>query len=372
MSGARKVWQAAVIPGLAVAAALVVAGCQGAATQGWTQDYRQGAWYNGTQGSRLMPLTWLQALEQPGFAAPAGAMFMDNAYLASFRILCRPTRTPRSPCRSVSRSTRATIPRSRRPSCAGTPGNRPAATGSGSTARPATPPRSTTRARACVSTAPPASSTSRASWRAWTRRWSRPAIQRCARRGRRALGPVRETGAGREGPSPASRTLLLQALNKLIDWEKRTETLNHTDLRYGYGRVDAVGHIFNRILLFGGAPQPLPNASDAPVSYPHLWDITKEHQVQWDGIATNAKLDAHLNPFTPNIPFDFGAMGRNSGEVLGVFGEVVIKPPTSTFQGFASSVNEVNLNRMEIELAQLDAAGLAGGDVRPAGRDRRF
>jgi hypothetical protein len=153
--------------------------------------------------------------------------------------------------------------------------------------------------------------------------------------------------------SPANRTLLLQALNQLLDLEQQTAALNKTDLRYGYGRVDAVGHIFNRILIFGGAPQPMPNAADAPVSYPHLWNITKESKLQWDGIAANAKIDAHLNPFAPNTPFDYGAMGRNAGEVLGVFGEVVIKPPTSPLEGFASSVNMVNLNRMEVELTQL-------------------
>ena len=36
--------------------------------QGWSGGQRT-AWYWGTQGSRLMPQTWFEALEQPGGAA---------------------------------------------------------------------------------------------------------------------------------------------------------------------------------------------------------------------------------------------------------------------------------------------------------------
>ena len=50
--------------------------------QGWSGGQRT-AWYWGTQGSRLMPQTWFEALEQPGGAAP----FADMAYLASFGFL---------------------------------------------------------------------------------------------------------------------------------------------------------------------------------------------------------------------------------------------------------------------------------------------
>ncbi len=57
---------------------------KGPATQGWTETERQ-AWYNTDQGSRLMPLSWFQALEQPGSAAPAKVN--DPAFLATFRIL---------------------------------------------------------------------------------------------------------------------------------------------------------------------------------------------------------------------------------------------------------------------------------------------
>ena len=47
------------------------------------------------------------------------------------------------------------------------------------------------------------------------------------------------------------------------------------------------------------------NPPNAPVSYPFLWDITRSDYVQWNGLASNAGA---------------GPLGRNAGEVLGVFG----------------------------------------------------
>ena len=46
------------------------------------------------------------------------------------------------------------------------------------------------------------------------------------------------------------------------------------------------------------------NAPNAPVSYPFLWDITRSDYVQWNGLASNALA---------------GPLGRNAGEVTGVF-----------------------------------------------------
>jgi cytochrome c5 len=47
------------------------------------------------------------------------------------------------------------------------------------------------------------------------------------------------------------------------------------------------------------------NPANAPVSYPFLWDITHSDYVQWNGLASNAAA---------------GPLGRNAGEVIGVFG----------------------------------------------------
>ena len=47
------------------------------------------------------------------------------------------------------------------------------------------------------------------------------------------------------------------------------------------------------------------NQPNAPVSYPFLWDIPQNDYVQWNGLGANGGL---------------GPVGRNTGEVIGVFG----------------------------------------------------
>jgi len=50
----------------------------------------QALWYDSSQGSRLLPLSWFKALEQPG---ASGAMFVDDTYISRFRYLMRTTST---------------------------------------------------------------------------------------------------------------------------------------------------------------------------------------------------------------------------------------------------------------------------------------
>ena len=55
-----------------------------ATPQGWTA-LDQRIWYEESQGSRLIPYAWAAALEQP----EGGGLFLDDAYLAAFRYLPR-------------------------------------------------------------------------------------------------------------------------------------------------------------------------------------------------------------------------------------------------------------------------------------------
>ena len=57
--------------------------------QGWTAADVQ-HWREGNQGSRMMPLAWLQALEQPD----GSGMFLDKKHMASFRYLDGPGPLP--------------------------------------------------------------------------------------------------------------------------------------------------------------------------------------------------------------------------------------------------------------------------------------
>ncbi len=190
--------------------------------------------------------------------------------------------------------------------------------------------------------------------------------------------------------------------------------VNHSETRYGYSRLDAFGRIYNRVLehiltqreinqlltltvgemvkegkltqeelnsiqsiesgsvlsgdqrdhIIERLVQALPlktqlrmslkifNRPDAPVSYPFLWDIPQHDYVQWNGLGANAGL---------------GPVGRNTGEVIGVFGTLdwAEEPGTSlssfiggqgikaTHISFKSSIDVHNLRLIENQLKEL-------------------
>lgn len=150
--------------------------------------------------------------------------------------------------------------------------------------------------------------------------------------------------------TPENRNLLKTSLGQLVAWEDQVEAMNSTFSRYGYGRVDAFGHIFNKVSLFNGATHPTPNPASAPVSYPFLWDIYRHDFLQWNGIVEKARIS-----LGGGREFDFGAMGRNTGEVLGVFGDVNVTKSYPGLAGYKSSVNVDNLEKMERLLTTLKA-----------------
>ncbi|MEX8503806.1 MAG: di-heme-cytochrome C peroxidase [Leptothrix ochracea] len=180
--------------------------------------------------------------------------------------------------------------------------------------------------------------------------------------------------------------------------------INHPTTPYRYGRLDAFGRIYNRVLehvmsaeqlrdilartlplddvdrVMKGVQnvisaddrdhilerirpflsvkqqlrlgQAIYNPPNAPVSYPFLWDIPQHDYVQWNGLAANAGV---------------GPIGRNAGEVIGVFGTLDWRSQRhstlSTLIGgqdsseatvnFESSINVRNLRRIERHLQKL-------------------
>ena len=212
------------------------------------------------------------------------------------------------------------------------------------------------------------------------------------------------------------------------DLKKWTGTLglynaiNHSHIKYGYARLDAFGRIYNRVLQYvpnkeqvydiltqttsatgnyiisseeadlvlkdinetiignnqfvkiierlfskeAGYPglskkefllirNSLFNEPSAPVSYPFLWDIAQSDYVQWNGIADNSGL---------------GPLGRNAGEVIGVFGILDWQAEDPGFSlsslltnqnhkkkkvDFKSSIDLTNLERIENHLASLES-----------------
>ncbi len=212
----------------------------------------------------------------------------------------------------------------------------------------------------------------------------------------------------------------------ITDLEKWTKVIinynavNHSHVAYGYARLDAFGRIYNRVLqhvinkqqakvlmlmatdidgsrlltntqveavlkdvdetIIGNQQFALvldrlmseegdfPNLNlqqmlrirgylfnepDAPVSYPFLWDITHSDYVQWNGLADNSGV---------------GPLGRNAGEVTGVFATLDWKASDDKFNlaakisgqnnkkkkiDFKSSIDLVNLERLEGHLKSL-------------------
>jgi hypothetical protein len=303
--------------------------------QGWTEQQRI-AWYEASQGSRLIPFKWFEVLERPGSDQP----FMDQAYLTEFRFL--PSRADRPDPLPVGFAIDDSDDR--------------AFTVTRLNWYEGQTPRERWVGLNCA-----ACHTAEIRYHDTELRIdggpSLVDFQSFIEALDTALVETRDVPAkwerfaakvldGRD--TPANRAKLKAALASLIAWEARVESLNRTPLRYGFARVDAFGHIFNKIALFDGAANPTPNAADAPVSFPQLWYIFRQKQLQWNGAAATARLTL------AGRTLDYGALGRNIGEVLGVFGEVIVGPHPSPV-GYHSSARVANLIRMEYELTSLQA-----------------
>ncbi len=213
-------------------------------------------------------------------------------------------------------------------------------------------------------------------------------------------------------------------ISSLDEWTKTVRlynTVNHSHIDYGYARLDAFGRIYNRVLQhminkpqLKNAMQLVTSASgkriltdaeidkvlegigeniivdkqfalvierlaskepgypglnqrnllrvrnavfnepNAPTSYPFLWDIAQSDYVQWNGVANNSGV---------------GPLGRNTGEVIGVFGILdwtsqekdgfslsayITGQKNLTNQiDFTSSIDLTNLRRLESHLKSL-------------------
>jgi hypothetical protein len=131
--------------------------------------------------------------------------------------------------------------------------------------------------------------------------------------------------------------------DKLIAWQLAEAKINETTSEYGPGRVDAFGRIYNKVALLLGGPNAAGNAPDAPVSIPFIWHAPRRSEVQYNGIAQKTMVK----------DTDFGAVGRNTGEVIGVFGDIVPHANPSLTNGFSSSVKVGNLIGLEETLAAM-------------------
>jgi hypothetical protein len=148
-----------------------------------------------------------------------------------------------------------------------------------------------------------------------------------------------------------ARATLKSELEGRIAWYEKLAKFNHSGTAYGQGRLDAQGHILNKIALVTGADQSILQPPDAPVSYPFIWNAHQHDRIQWNGMLTQMGLNS-IN--VHGKTGDLGALVRNVGEVLGVFAEIDVEKGDWE-RGFKSSVRVDNLIRLEGLLTELQA-----------------
>jgi hypothetical protein len=154
------------------------------------------------------------------------------------------------------------------------------------------------------------------------------------------------------GPAgPDAKSSLRLEVDEQVAWQQRLFDKNDApNVRYGPGRLDAQGHILNKVALVAGAGELITKIkADAPASYPFIWNTSQQTKIQWNGIATNkARI-----PFF-DLETDLGALIRNTSEVIGVFAHIEIKDSTA-LEGYRTSARVRELISLERRLATLQS-----------------
>jgi hypothetical protein len=304
--------------------------------QGWSKA-QANLWYESTQGSRLIPLSWFLALEQKDSLTPFLSDDNIRRYAYEPRTLTHSTiRLPRGFV--VDRTDASGLPRTNLRWTASQSAIEPWVGMTCSACHTAT---ITYRGSTLTVQGAPTNADLQSFFEgldaSLEQTSSDPA--KFARFSAQVL---------KKADSPANRQLLASALAQVVKTESLLAQLNQTDLRYGFGRLDAVGHILNRVEILSGATSPPAHPADAPVSYPFLWNVPQQDKLQWNGMAMNSRLPAVFGD-----GLDIGALGRNTGEVIGVFADVNVLGNPVLLQGYASSLNTKNMVGLEDQLRHL-------------------
>jgi mono/diheme cytochrome c family protein len=142
------------------------------------------------------------------------------------------------------------------------------------------------------------------------------------------------------GPDDARRDRARAALTDTLAWFASYEAANRSSTVEGFGRLDAIGRIINQVIRFTSDPKHS-REPNAPTSFPILWDAPRHDYVQWTGFSANAGA---------------GSVGRNAGEVIGVFGRVDVVRHDSEQEarrGYRSTIEGKALVAMEESLRRL-------------------
>lgn len=140
-------------------------------------------------------------------------------------------------------------------------------------------------------------------------------------------------------PPSVEKRNLKEEVVEFTQYFKRFVEGSRSPHPWGRGRLDAFGMIFNRVSSIDlDIPTNL-SPPDAPVSFPFLWGTSWENQVQWNGSAPNTN--------------DIERLGRNIGEVLGVFAQADLEKASIFKPYYRSSARRVNQLRLENRLKKL-------------------
>jgi len=132
----------------------------------------------------------------------------------------------------------------------------------------------------------------------------------------------------------ATRQLKRDVSEFLVDWSQFIKD-SQVEHPWGRGRLDAFGMIFNRVTSIDlGIPENS-RKPDAPVSYPFLWGTSFQDRVQWNGTAENAN--------------DVERLGRNVGEVLGVFAQAQFRASAILEVPRPARTSAQRLNQVRLE-----------------------
>ncbi len=292
--------------------------------QGWSPADKA-AWYTTTQGLRILPLSWFRALEQPGSNKP----FLTPEYMASFRYLPGPGASDLPIGFTIDDQDDSQLSVTKLRWKEGQSSTEPwvGLTCSACHSNELTYNGKRLRVEGAPSLSDYQSFTT-ALYKALDQTWLDD--QKFARFAKKVLGDDSQDSAKLRG-----------ALAKLADAQARVAASNTTPLRYGLGRLDAIGYGFNMLAMIAKAPGQIFHVPDAPVSYPFLWNIHQLSAVQWNASVPNGPVVAGV---------DLGALGRNTGEVLIEFTADVqaeLYPLALLRPGYKSSINIANLEKLE-------------------------
>lgn len=153
-----------------------------------------------------------------------------------------------------------------------------------------------------------------------------------------------------DGDDAEGRASVIAQLDEQLAWMQILRDINGNKVEAGPARLDAQGHILTKVSLINGAgDQASEISSDAPASYPFIWNTHQQSKLQWNGIAGKIPAPAIFGRET-----DLGALIRNVSEVIGVFAHIEADRGWAR-NGYSSSVRVTEMVGLERQLALLNS-----------------